>query len=55
MILHWTGPARDDLTGIVEFIAEDNAVAALAVIDRIDEAAQHVRATGISRRHSVVS
>ncbi len=38
MIVEWSVPARRDLIAIADYLAADNPEAALAVIDRIDEA-----------------
>lgn len=54
MILRWAGPARQNLIHIVEFIAADDAVAALAVIDRIEQAAQRVREFPFSGREGAM-
>jgi len=39
MNLRWTTPARDDLTGILDYIARDDPGVALATIDRIEAVA----------------
>ena len=38
MIVEWSNPARDDLIAIASYIATDDPVAALDVMDRIDSA-----------------
>ena len=38
MIVEWSVPARDDLIAIADYIATDDPVAALDVMDRIDGA-----------------
>ncbi len=38
MIVEWSGPARRDLIAIAGYLAANNPEAALAVIDRIDDA-----------------
>lgn len=37
--LHWLASARDDLAGIVGYVAERDEQAALRLLDAIDEAA----------------
>ena len=39
MTLRWTTPARDDLRGILDYIARDKPAAAMETIDRIESAA----------------
>jgi addiction module RelE/StbE family toxin len=36
--IRWTGPAREDLTEIIEYIAEDNANTALRILEKIETA-----------------
>ena len=36
MIVEWSVPAKDDLIAIADYIATDDPVAALDVMDRID-------------------
>ena len=38
MIVEWSVPAKDDLIAIASYIATDDPVAALDVMDRIDDA-----------------
>ena len=38
IVIEWSLPAKDDLMTIAEYIAADDPVAALDVIDRIDSA-----------------
>ncbi|MCH7942222.1 MAG: type II toxin-antitoxin system RelE/ParE family toxin [Proteobacteria bacterium] len=38
MIVEWSVPAKDDLIAIAEYIAADDPLAALDVMDRIDGA-----------------
>jgi toxin ParE1/3/4 len=40
--LRWAFEARDDLVGIVSFIAQDSPVAALSVLDRIESVARRL-------------
>jgi len=42
MILKWTHPARNDLIDILDYIADDNPSAALAVIERIEASARRL-------------
>lgn len=55
MNLRWTTPARDDLTGILDYIASDDPTAALATIDRIEAVALRLIDFPLSGREGSVS
>lgn len=54
MSLRWTTPARSDLTGILDYIADDDPAAALAAIDRIEATAQRLADFPLSGREGSV-
>ncbi len=54
MRLRWTTPAREDLTAILDYIAEENPAAALDVLDQIDHATQQLASFPLSGRMGIV-